>query len=99
MRLFCIPSATDGVETFMEHDWASSADVDNYTNYSASPQVNSDIDGTIKTGQLYFGDAWAEKIVRSVEVGAKTTFALMEATAFFNNDEFTRKVTLTLGEP
>ena len=79
----------------MEHDFAGTADFANKTDFDAS--TSSTIATEFATGDLSFGNEWAEKIINSLSLMTKTSGITLNAVISFNDNTFRRTKSFTLG--
>lgn len=79
----------------MEHDFAGTADYTSKTNYDAT--TSNDIATELATGDLHFGDEWADKIINSLSLMVQTSGITLNAVISFNDNEYRRTKSFTLG--
>lgn len=79
----------------MEHDFAGTADYHSKTEYTASTSYN--LTSQLATGDLHFGQEWADKVVNSLSLAVESSGVSIIAALSFNNTEFNRTKTFTLG--
>jgi hypothetical protein len=79
----------------MEHDFSGADDYYSKTGYDAATKYS--ISNEISTGILYFGQEWAEKLVNSLSIIARSTGTTVNAAVSFNDGEFSRTKLFTLG--
>jgi hypothetical protein len=79
----------------MEHDFAGAADFASKTNYDAS--ASSNLATELATGDIFFGNEWSDKLINSLSLLAQTSGVTLNAVISFNDNEFNRIKTFTLG--
>ena len=77
-----------------EHDWAGDEDFYTYSDYAAS---GHNINTSLTTKRLHFGQEWSEKIVRSLSGVAESSGVSVSASLDVNDGDFTKIATLSFG--
>jgi hypothetical protein len=77
-----------------EHDWAGEEDFYTYSDY---PDSGHNINTSLTTKRLHFGQEWSEKIVRSLSCVAESSGVSVDASLDVNTDDFTKSATLSFG--
>ena len=79
----------------IEHNFSGVADYHSKTDYDASTSYN--INTQLSTGVIHFGHEWAQKLVNSLSIVAKSTAITLNTTVSFDAGSFERTKSFTLG--
>ena len=85
---------------YMRHGFATGGDVNNKTDYSASPTVKQPIITNITTGRLLFGHEANSTLISSISAVAEAsgaTYTAMLTCSGVNGSSFNKSVSLVLG--
>jgi len=88
-------SADNTNKYIMEHDFSGVADYHSKTEYDASTSHN--LNSQLNTGIVHFGHEWAQKLVNSLSIIAKSTAITLDTTVSFDGGDFERTKSFTLG--
>ncbi len=79
----------------MEHDFSGVADFRSKTDFDASTSYS--LNTQLNTGIIHFGHEWAQKLVNSLSIVAKSTAITLNTTVSLDGGDFERTKSFTLG--